>query len=204
MEGADSMATAEQQTDRRAKRSVRLIKQAFRELVEEKGFEAVTVQDIADRADVNRGTFYAHFPDKYALLDLIIREKFRMLLESRLSADAGWTRKDLALVIRAVLSHFEDVYLNCAHRESLNPMFEQAVQQELRAVLLQWLRKTPAAQWSVPADVVASMCSWAIFGVANEWSKQRKAPPLEEMAEYVLRVVEQGAGRLTQGGLPTA
>ena len=196
------MATAEKQTDRRAKRSVRMIKQAFRELVEEKGFEAVTVQDIADRADVNRGTFYAHFPDKYALLDQVIREKFRLLLERHLTADAGWTRKDLALVIRAVLSHFADVYRNCTHRESLNPMFEQAVQQDLTAVFRQWLRKTPAEQWSVPTDVVASMCSWAIFGVANEWSKQRKAPPLEEMTNYVLQVVEQGAGRLTPQGLP--
>jgi len=196
------MGTAEKQIDRRAKRSIRLLKQAFRELVEEKGFAAVTVQDITDRADVNRGTFYAHFPDKYALLDLVIREKFRLLLESRLTADAGWTRKDLACVIRVVLCHFEDVYRNCTHRESLNPMFEQAVQQELTAVFLQWLRKTPTAEWSVPIDVVASMCSWAIFGVANEWSKQRKAPPLEVMAAYLLQVIEQGAGRLTPGGLP--
>jgi Transcriptional regulator len=196
------MATAEKQADRRAKRSVRMIKQAFRELVEEKGFTAVTVQDIADRADVNRGTFYAHFPDKYALLDLVIREKFRQLLERHLTEDAEWTRKDLALLIRVVLSHFEDVYRNCTHRESLNPMFEQAVQQELKAVLLQWLRKTPAERRIVPPEVAASMCSWAIFGVANEWSKQRKAPPLNEMADYVLRVLEQGAGGLRPESLP--
>src|SRR6478752_4286669 len=63
--------------DRRVRRTERLLKQAFRELVAEKGFAAVTVRYIAERADVNRGTFYAHFPDKYALLDLAIREKLR-------------------------------------------------------------------------------------------------------------------------------
>lgn len=195
------MAMAEEQVDRRAKRSVKLLKQAFRELVEEKGFAAVTILDITERADMNRGTFYAHFPDKYALLDLVIREKFRLLLDQQLTADAGWTRKDLALVIRVVLSHFEDVHRNCHHKEELNPMFEQAIQQEVAAVFQHWLRKTPTSRWNVPVATVASMYSWAIFGVANEWSKLRKAPSLEEMTSRVLAVIEQGAASLTPGGL---
>jgi AcrR family transcriptional regulator len=56
------------------------LEQAFLELLEEKGFQSVTVQDITDRATVNRATFYAHFEDKYALFDHIVRETFQQTL----------------------------------------------------------------------------------------------------------------------------
>jgi AcrR family transcriptional regulator len=50
--------------DRRVERTRQLIRGAFRSLLEEKGYEALTVQDIIDRANVGRATFYAHFDNK--------------------------------------------------------------------------------------------------------------------------------------------
>src|SRR5437879_5578939 len=68
------------ETDRRVKRSRKLLQEAFRQLLTEKGFDAISVQDVAERAEVNRGTFYAHFPDKYALLEQVVGESFREAL----------------------------------------------------------------------------------------------------------------------------
>ena len=48
------------------------------ELTIEKGYAAVTVQDIADRAMVNRATFYRHYLDKYDLLDQYMSEVYDM------------------------------------------------------------------------------------------------------------------------------
>jgi AcrR family transcriptional regulator len=53
--------------DRRINRTRKLMHEALMALIVEKGYEAVTVQDILDRADVGRSTFYAHFRDKDAL-----------------------------------------------------------------------------------------------------------------------------------------
>lgn len=55
-------------TDRRVQRTRRHIHEAFFGLMREKGYEAVTVQDILDRADVGRATFYAHFSGKQEVL----------------------------------------------------------------------------------------------------------------------------------------
>ena len=54
--------------DRRVQRTRQLLKDALVALIEEKGYEAVTVQDILDHANLGRSTFYAHYTDKDALL----------------------------------------------------------------------------------------------------------------------------------------
>jgi AcrR family transcriptional regulator len=53
--------------DRRVRRTRRILGTALVELVLEKGYDSITVQDILDRADVGRSTFYAHYRDKDAL-----------------------------------------------------------------------------------------------------------------------------------------
>lgn len=54
--------------DRRIGRTRRMMHEALMSLIVEKGYETVTVQDILDRADVGRSTFYAHYRDKDELL----------------------------------------------------------------------------------------------------------------------------------------
>ena len=54
--------------DRRVQRTRQLLSSALMELIVEKGYESVTVQDIIDRANLGRSTFYAHYQDKEDLL----------------------------------------------------------------------------------------------------------------------------------------
>ena len=56
---------------RSAIRSRKLIRQAFYEILKEKSFEKITVTDIVKRAEVNRSTFYAHYPDVMGIVEEI-------------------------------------------------------------------------------------------------------------------------------------
>jgi AcrR family transcriptional regulator len=58
--------------DRRVQKTRKLLQDALIELVAEKGYETVTIQEILDRANVGRSTFYAHFQDKDQLLRSIL------------------------------------------------------------------------------------------------------------------------------------
>lgn len=65
------MATGEKAEYRNAIRSRNLIRKAFVELMQDKGVERITVTDIVARADINRGTFYAHYRDPQAVLSQV-------------------------------------------------------------------------------------------------------------------------------------
>src|SRR5690349_21251623 len=54
--------------DRRVQRTRRLLHEALLSLIHEKRYEVITVQEILDRADIGRSTFYMHFKDKDELL----------------------------------------------------------------------------------------------------------------------------------------
>lgn len=62
---------------RSAVRSRKLIRQAFIDLLREKEFEKITVTDIVSRADINRSTFYAHYPDVRGLVEELEEEAVR-------------------------------------------------------------------------------------------------------------------------------
>lgn len=62
------------ETDLRVVKTKKLIRDALVSLIAEKGFDSVTVNDIAGRAQINRSTFYLHYTDKYELLEKITAE----------------------------------------------------------------------------------------------------------------------------------
>ena len=71
----------EAQTDLRVRRTHKFLQEAMIELITEKGFEAITVGDITERAMINRATFYRHYLDKYDLVAKSFEETADYLVE---------------------------------------------------------------------------------------------------------------------------
>jgi AcrR family transcriptional regulator len=67
--------------DRRTIRTKKLIRNALSELIEEAGYNNISITDITAKADINRGTFYLHYVDKYDLLEKIENEVIQELQE---------------------------------------------------------------------------------------------------------------------------
>jgi AcrR family transcriptional regulator len=87
-------AATPKREDRRIQRTRRLLLDALLALVQQRGFDDVTVQDVIDRANVGRATFYAHFDDKEDLLvqamdpfSAHLRERQRLALRDGVGSD---------------------------------------------------------------------------------------------------------------------
>jgi AcrR family transcriptional regulator len=192
-----SSETVEKRVDPRVKRTRELIVRAFGELVAEKGHRGLTVQEIAERATVNRATFYDHFRDQYELLDYFISEAFRGELRRRLPATPGLDEETLRVLVLAACDFLTKLETGCrtrSDRQFIRPMVEAQVQSELYEVLLGWIEASPQNTNDLRAtpENTASVVSWAIFGAGLDWSRNGGGRSAEGFADEVLSVIVEG------------
>ncbi len=180
--------------DRRAKRSRRLLLEAFRALLTEKTFDAITVQDVSERADVNRGTFYAHFPDKYALLEQVVGESFEQALLDRVPMEAPFTGENLEQLTTGVLEFLGTFVGHCRPSDrTLRPLVETSMREALCKRLLDWMETSPkCAETGVPPDVAATAMSWTIFGSGLDWAQSDRTVVAADRARQILALTASG------------
>ena len=182
----------EKKQDPRVKRTRQLLQQAFMELMMEKSFEAITVQDIAERATVNRVTFYAHFEDKYALLEYAMREMFKQRLRGQLPEGSPFSPENLARLILIVCELLAEIGNHCPPpRGQLEPLMEKQIKAELYEVLCAWLAESSSgkAKRRPTPEQAAMVASWAIYGAAVHWSQQDRPEPAQEFVQQVLPII---------------
>ena len=188
--------------DPRVKRTRKLILDAFVELLKEKGFHAVSVQDIAAKATVNRATFYAHFVDKYGLLDHMVGEWFREVLSQRQLNATPFTINNLRRLIVTVLEAMAEFRGHCVGpHQDLDTSIEARVQRELDGFLRGWFTLLPPGNGRdrVSAETTSSVLSWAIFGAALDWSQNPSATPADERALQIVTLLTRGLGHVLGG-----
>jgi AcrR family transcriptional regulator len=182
----------EKRVDPRVKRTRKLLEQAFMELMTEKGFQSITIQDVTERATVNRATFYAHFEDKFDLLDSYIREQFEEWLAQKAPISAEFDLEHLRQLVASVFEFLSQIHNKCSTADKqVEPMFETAVQDELNDYLLSWFKRLPPEM--IPPDihpeVGALVWSWAIFGAGIHWARSARSLPADEMASQVTAIL---------------
>lgn len=168
--------------DPRIRRTRQMLFQAFQDLLAEKTFDLISVQDIAERSTLNRATFYDHFADKFALLEAMIGERFRAIIQARLAGAGQACEASLRQLILATCDFLAEVTSGCQkHQRQFEPIVESRVKSILREILLEGLRSHHATD----PELKATMASWTITGAAMQWSRERKTSP-DDLAAAVL------------------
>lgn len=179
----------EEKLDPRVRRTRQLLEQSFMEVVAEKGFQSASVQDITEKAGVNRATFYAHFPDKYALLDYSVRQGFRQELEKRMLNVCTFSMDNLRALIITVCEFIANASSHC---NPPSPQFEQVMETQVKIqiqeLIQKWIEKVDA---DADPKIASTATSWAIYGLALQWShdKNKKRPSVEKYADQVLPLI---------------
>jgi len=157
-----------------------VLREALIDLIEEKGFDAVTVGDIAERAMVNRTTFYRHYPDKYALVTGIFEEAVNQMfreigplpenVEGLLSSESTFDAEAVQLYIDSQLAAWSAFFEHVTRHARLyrvmlgkrgsswfaiqmRDYFAQAIRQRARTLSASGLRATNDPN-AAPAEFV--------------------------------------------------
>ena len=172
------------------------------ELIAEQGFSATTVDDIALRAKVAKGTVYYNFKSKNELFEELLRHGIGLLTEAFREAVAGLApREAVAALVRAQLDYirryraFAQLLLSemwRTHREwhqTLILLREQAI-----GVIAETVQ-AGVDSGDLPGDLDVRVASAALFGVglvvAVDWLVFQPERPIEDVAESLLAIVRR-------------
>jgi len=173
--------------DPRFKRTRSLILQSFNGLLAEKGFESISVQDVTAKAQINRATFYAHFEDKYKLLDYWISQMFMQEIEKRMLNACHYTHENLRSLILAVCEFLSGLHHECAQpHQQFESLVETQIKKQIFELLSHWLEQVTRP---ISIEIPATVATWAIYGLASHWSHSKKRPALEKFVDEALPFV---------------
>jgi AcrR family transcriptional regulator len=178
-----TLAQPPARVDPRVTRTRKLIRDALVSLLAEKNFESISVQDIAGRATVNRATFYAHFSDKFALLDAMIREDFADHLSEGDPLRSTETR-GLLLAVGKNTFAFVALHRRCRIDRDFEPQMQRSMEAELTDFLLPRFGHCTAM-------VVAS----ALVGSAMSWRHQSPNAPFEPIVANIVGILVDGVDK---------
>ncbi|GAA0392803.1 TetR/AcrR family transcriptional regulator [Paenibacillus motobuensis] len=186
----------ESSRDRRVIRTKAIIRTAFTNLIEEKGFDALTVKDITTRAEINRGTFYLHYRDKYDLLEQNEQELIQGLIGILSTMQPVI---DIEQVLPQIVRVFE--YLG-EHADFLktilgpkgDPSFHALLRKMMSEHLFEknvvpFIRKENAL---VPINYLVSYIASAHFGIIQEWLMQGRQESPQEIASIIFKLSALG------------
>ncbi|HRN50360.1 MAG TPA: TetR family transcriptional regulator [Anaerolineales bacterium] len=182
--------------DPRVVRTRRLLVDSLNELMGEKSFNSITVSEIANRATLNRVTFYAHFQDKYALLEYDLSNRVQSQLEATLGKNPQLSEEALRSLLEIVCSFLENAERHCPPpRGQMQGLMEKLLKQHIYEVLLHGLQQHPECKakgnkkGAPSVQQTAMVTAWAIYGAAMQWSQQDKRQPVSEFTREILPLI---------------
>lgn len=183
--------------DPRVKKTRRALRDAFIQLILERGYDAISIQDIATAAETARITFYRHYPDKEALLT----DCFNTLYDELVQRTPPFSLEGWQSGYAPVFT----LYTHIQEQEQLyrilfsgrgSPIVLERMQHHIATnALAQIQTRLPPEQFLVPPEIMVHHAAGAVLGLAMWWLKQGKPYPAPYMAQLSVWLSFSGIAR---------
>lgn len=187
--------------DERVIKTKKLIKTALSELIQEKGFDHVSITDLTQRANINRGTFYLHYQDKYDLLEKFeneVLDDINTNAENFIKSikDIDFLGEDFSNEIKPfinkVFTYIKENYI--IMKVILGPKsdmrFQNKIKKALNILLTEkgWDNYFDSQNTFVSKDYFISYLVSAHIGVIRQWIDSGMNESAENMAEMISKM----------------
>ena len=189
--------------DRRVRKTKQAIKNAFIQLLNKKDLEKITIQDITELADINRGTFYLHYEDKYLLLtdmeDECIDQISKFTQFSEIQGDNVEMIATLFIdkVLRNIIQH---VYDNLDFYNTILSLERKSRLEEKISDLIQYNMKNQISVDNeiegIPEMYFHSYVSGATISIIRYWVLDSNRISVDELVTHIFKIIYYGPLRI--------
>ncbi|MGG4166430.1 TetR/AcrR family transcriptional regulator [Rossellomorea vietnamensis] len=182
-------------TDRRILRTKDAINSAFLEIFSEKEFDRITINDISERANVNRGTIYLHYTDKYDLLNRCINVHLDEMISSCTLTKFTQEKVEENEAIEALESLFLYIQKNFLFFSSMlssqkTSLFRERIQKSLTSSIQKKINMQGINQ-GMDKELIIQFTATAFVGTLEWWILNQMPHTAEYMAEQVWTLFER-------------
>jgi len=171
---------------------------ALKERLKRQRLDEITIQSIVDDAEVSRKTFYYHFQDIYALLEWILLDEVKRLLDNSRN-DGGWVQG-----VRDVFDYFQrnkDIILNiyrCV--EDKEPLLEVHVSRLVRPMMERIFNAQPGHDQVSPEDrqFILDLYSLGLVELFVRWIGNGMKPDGQVLMDQIERIIGGCMGEMIQ------
>lgn len=186
------------QQDRRVQNTRRLFREALITLLQENRYSTISIEDLADQANLGRTTFYLHYKDKDTLLDECLESVLLKLAEKLSSIPTTyWVSKDPWLI--QILYEFaseNEKFFKVILRDPCGFIFIQRLQKIVVDLLSQKAKEdieslnTPR---SIPLELLSTFYTGGILATIEWWVDNEKSYNEAHLVEMVTQVIEKSS-----------
>ena len=176
--------------DPRIARTRQSLQEALFDLARERGLDEISVADIAERAGVNRSTFYQHYSDK----DTLLADAIDAVVEAAGSEIPALTEisPEPPAILLEYLRHVEQnaaVYARI-FGEHGSPVVVARLRDRIQTIVIDAVTTSHADTFGdIPSDVLAAGLSGSVLGVLEVWLARDPRPPVEVAVRWLWQVL---------------
>jgi hypothetical protein len=175
--------------DRRSQRTRQALSDALVQLIQEKDYGAITINDIIERANVGRSTFYAHFTDKDALLLDQMDRVIEFLSQASPQSQEFPYFPSLGFLQHVGGDHYE-LYKSLVWGPGMD-LITKHLQKSLSQRVEQGLQNSGKG-YGVPLPILANLVAGSFLILLKWWLENKRIYSPEQINEFFLKVTLPG------------
>lgn len=170
------------------------LSKAFLEMLKEKRFEEITINELCERAMVRRATFYKHFADKYEFFSFFVNEIQKQFEAENLALQTEINPRTYCLSMTRKLVEFlvanSDV-VNCIINSNMASVLLDLLSEQISATLKSHLKESIELGYQLPAspDILATFYAGGLLRVLHRWLTQKRTIPEQDLLAEIEKLL---------------
>ncbi len=170
------------------------LNKAFLEMLKERRFEEITVNELCERAMVRRATFYKHFADKYEFFTFFVSAIQKQFEAENPALQTDRNPRGYCLSMTKKLVEFlvanSDV-VNCILHSNMAPVLLDLLSEQITATLSSRLKESAESGYQLPVspDILATFYAGGLLRVLHRWLTQKRTISEQDLLEEIEKIL---------------